>query len=121
MSIKIIGGRAVNVPDDGPNPDQPPPPPRPKFAQDDLAAGLTVQKQRRSPPPEPPLMVPKEWPKPKRPPIKFPTVALLKLDRLTNDREASMRLVRKIALDNPNRDGKWCVEKALWDLRRDRY
>lgn len=121
MSIKIIGGRAVNIPDDDPNPDQPPPPPRPKFVQDDLAAGLAMQPRRRMPPPEPPLMVPKEFPKPKRPPIEFPTRLMYRLDDLTGEREISERLVRKVALNNPARNGQWCVEKALWDLQRDRY
>jgi len=180
VTIKIIAGKAVNIPD-GPNPDQPPPPPRPSFNADELAAGLTVVKklppespteppdwavnqlaphtQTRSEayqllkdcravnpsqswgwvanktlgelwgkrhtkqPPKPPapkvLNVPKALPK--RPPIEYPTRLMYRLDDLTGERAISERLVRKIALNHPERSGTWCVEKALWDLQRDRY
>lgn len=42
------------------------------------------------------------------------------LDRLTRDRRLSERLVERIAFNHPNRDRRWCVEKAIYDLQRDR-
>lgn len=80
------------------------------------------------PPPPPPsihsklnpayiIPLPKE---PARPPLDIPTRGLMKLDSWTGEREVSERLVRAVALANPSRDGQWCVEKALWDIERDR-
>ncbi|MFQ4139624.1 hypothetical protein PGN35_025270 [Nodosilinea sp. PGN35] len=63
-------------------------------------------------------------PKPLEPPrraLEVPTALLTKLDRYTYDRETSNRLVMKVAHDNPGKDGRWCAEKALWDIERDRY
>ncbi len=49
-----------------------------------------------------------------------PTHLLRQLDRLTRDRRVSKRLVEQIALDHPHRSQRWCVEKAIYDLQRDR-
>lgn len=42
------------------------------------------------------------------------------LHRLTHDRRVSERLIERIAFNYPNRSRRWCVEKAIYDLRRDR-
>ncbi|WP_008313662.1 hypothetical protein [Leptolyngbya sp. PCC 6406] len=43
-----------------------------------------------------------------------------RLDRLTRDRRVSERLIERLAFDNPNRSKRWCVEKAIYDIQRDR-
>ncbi|MGB3203270.1 MAG: hypothetical protein WBA99_20355 [Nodosilinea sp.] len=45
----------------------------------------------------------------------------MKLDRYTYDRDISNRLVMNVAKKNPDKDGAWCAEKALWDIERDRH
>ncbi len=42
------------------------------------------------------------------------------LHRLTRDRRVSERLIRQLAAANPRRSRRWCVEKAIYDLQRDR-
>lgn len=42
------------------------------------------------------------------------------LHRLTRDRRVSERLIERIAFNNPGRSRRWCVEKAIYDLQRDR-
>ena len=85
-----------------PNPKQPPPPP--PHVQSKLNPAYVI------PLPKAPV----------RPPLDIPVRGLMKLDRWTGSREKSERLVRGVALANPTRDGHWCVEKALWDIERDR-
>ena len=45
---------------------------------------------------------------------------LQKLHGLTHSEETSMRLVERIAAKNPLRNAHWCVEKAIFDIERDR-
>lgn len=52
--------------------------------------------------------------------VEVPPVLIMKLDRWTGDRDISNRLVRNVEERNPGRDGRWCAEKALWDIERDR-
>lgn len=42
------------------------------------------------------------------------------LIRLSGSRKTAARLVRQIQNENPRKSKQWCVDKALWDLRRDR-
>jgi hypothetical protein len=42
------------------------------------------------------------------------------LDRLTRDRRVSERLIERIEFNHPDRTRRWCVEKAIYDLQRDR-
>jgi len=42
------------------------------------------------------------------------------LDRLTKDRRVSERLIERIEFNNPGRSKRWCVEKAIYDIQRDR-
>jgi hypothetical protein len=42
------------------------------------------------------------------------------LDRLTRDRRVSERLIENIAFNNPGKSKRWCVEKAIYDIQRDR-
>lgn len=50
-----------------------------------------------------------------------PTQLMRKLDRLTRDRRTSERLVQKVAYQYPDRSMRWCVEKAIFDIERDRW
>lgn len=43
-----------------------------------------------------------------------------KLDSLTRDRRVSERLIERIAFNHPRRSKRWCVEKAIYDIQRDR-
>lgn len=43
-----------------------------------------------------------------------------RLDRLTRDRRVSERLIERIEFNHPDRSKRWCVEKAIYDLQRDR-
>ncbi|MGD1859653.1 MAG: hypothetical protein ACFB0E_06755 [Leptolyngbyaceae cyanobacterium] len=49
-----------------------------------------------------------------------PESLMRRLDRLTRDRRVSERLIERIAFNNPGRSKRWCVEKAIYDLQRDR-
>ncbi len=42
------------------------------------------------------------------------------LHRLTRDQRLSERLIARIAFNHPQRSRRWCVEKAIYDLQRDR-
>jgi hypothetical protein len=42
------------------------------------------------------------------------------LHSLTRDRRVSERLIQRIAFNHPNRSRRWCVEKAIYDIQRDR-
>lgn len=46
--------------------------------------------------------------------------AFQKLNSLTHSHEVAMRLVEKIAAKHPMRNAHWCVEKAIFDIERDR-
>lgn len=50
----------------------------------------------------------------------IPPRLMRELDRLTRDRRVSERLIERISFDNPGRSGAWCVEKAIYDIQRDR-
>ena len=43
-----------------------------------------------------------------------------KLHSLTRDRRVSERLIERISFNNPHRSKRWCVEKAIYDIQRDR-
>lgn len=43
-----------------------------------------------------------------------------RLNELTRDPETTSRLIMHVAERNPGRNGDWCVEKAIYDLERDR-
>ena len=45
---------------------------------------------------------------------------IYKLDELTRDRSTSERLVRRVSERNPGRSSQWCIEKAIYDIERDR-
>ncbi len=49
-----------------------------------------------------------------------PSRLMNELHRLTRDRRVSERLVERIAFNNPGRSRRWCVEKAIYDIQRDR-
>lgn len=42
------------------------------------------------------------------------------LHRLTRDRRVSERLISQISLAHPQKSRRWCVEKAIYDIQRDR-
>lgn len=50
----------------------------------------------------------------------MPPRLLRDLDKLTRDRRVSRRLIEQIEFNNPGRSKRWCVEKAIYDLQRDR-
>lgn len=50
----------------------------------------------------------------------IPNHLMRELDRLTRDRRVSERLIERIAFDHPGRSKRWCVEKAIYDIQRDR-
>lgn len=52
------------------------------------------------------------------PPV--PEPLMRRLDRLTRDRRVSERLIERIEFNHPDRSKRWCVEKAIYDLQRDR-
>lgn len=43
-----------------------------------------------------------------------------RLNELTRDRKTSERLVRRVSQMNPGRSPDWCIEKAVYDIERDR-
>ncbi|NJN20408.1 MAG: hypothetical protein HC812_03350 [Leptolyngbya sp. RL_3_1] len=53
-------------------------------------------------------------------PQRVPPRLMNELHRLTRDRGLSERLIERIAFNNPERSRRWCVEKAIYDLQRDR-
>ena len=46
--------------------------------------------------------------------------AVQRLNSLTHSPELSMRMIRHTATKNPNRSEQWCVEKAIYNIERDR-
>lgn len=76
-------------------------------------------------PTHPPL-IPDHFTPPPRPPIerklRKPTQYYPKLERLLRgDREAADRLVQNLLIAYPDKSERWCYEKAIHDLERDRY
>ncbi|MEM6715941.1 MAG: hypothetical protein AAF622_12780 [Cyanobacteria bacterium P01_C01_bin.147] len=49
-----------------------------------------------------------------------PDSLLRRLDRLTKDRRVSERLIERVEFNHPGRSKQWCVEKAIYDIQRDR-
>ena len=49
-----------------------------------------------------------------------PDKLMRRLDRLTKDRRVSERLIEQNAFNHPERSKRWCVEKAIYDIQRDR-
>lgn len=49
-----------------------------------------------------------------------PDNLMRRLDRLTKDRRVSERLIERNAFNHPGRSKRWCVEKAIYDIQRDR-
>lgn len=43
-----------------------------------------------------------------------------RLNELTRSPEASVRLVARISALNPEKDIAWCIDKAVYDIKRDR-
>lgn len=50
----------------------------------------------------------------------IPSHLMRELDRLTRDHRVSLRLIERIEFSNPGRSKRWCVEKAIYDIQRDR-
>jgi hypothetical protein len=50
----------------------------------------------------------------------IPSHLMRELDRLTKDRRVSERLIERIEFNNPGRSKRWCIEKAIYDIQRDR-
>ncbi len=49
-----------------------------------------------------------------------PASLMRRLDRLTKDRRVSERLIERVEFNHPGRSKRWCVEKAIYDIQRDR-
>lgn len=88
------------------------PPAAPPQAPDKPAFPASLESSEWIPDTFSPEMVRKE--------LEIPSLLLLRLDNLTHDSEASKRLVQQVADRNPHQNGKWCAEKAIADLERDR-
>ncbi len=50
----------------------------------------------------------------------FPTRAFHQLHQLTHDAETAERLVKRLSEKHPGRDMLWCIQKAIYDIERDR-
>ncbi len=48
------------------------------------------------------------------------TAAFYRLKELTHNRDVAERLIDQVQVCNPRRDRRWCTEKAIWDIERDR-
>jgi hypothetical protein len=57
---------------------------------------------------------------PYRPSQTIPPHLMQELDRLTKDRRVSKRLIERIEFNHPGRSKRWCIEKAIYDIQRDR-
>lgn len=95
-------------------------------ASPSASPSASSQANPNQPPPPSIMPLPKTSTRPRpielpRMTLDVPTALLLRLDRYTYDREISNRLVLKVAHNNPGKNGRWCAEKALWDIERDRY
>jgi hypothetical protein len=62
---------------------------------------------------------PKARPTP-QPKQDFSARAFYRLDTLTHNSETSQRLVERLQQRHPEKSLKWCVEKAICDIERDR-
>lgn len=49
-----------------------------------------------------------------------PSHLMRKLDHLTRDPRVSERLIERIEFNNPGKSKRWCAEKAIYDIQRDR-
>ena len=49
-----------------------------------------------------------------------PAHLMKRLDRLTKDRRVSERLIERVEFNHPGRPKQWCIEKAIYDIQRDR-
>lgn len=58
--------------------------------------------------------------KPKQIKKDFPAKEFYRLDELTHNADTSRRLVEHVQQRHPDRSLKWCVEKAIYDIERDR-
>lgn len=52
--------------------------------------------------------------------VAVPGNLMRRLDRLTKDRRVSERLIERVEFNHPGRSKRWCVEKAIYDIQRDR-
>ena len=59
------------------------------------------------------------WLKSKPPPFSS-GVSFPRLDELTHSAETSRRLVKHMQQMHPDKSLQWCVEKAIYDIERDR-
>jgi hypothetical protein len=50
----------------------------------------------------------------------LPTALVLRLDELTHNADTSQRLIAHMRQLHPDRSLKWCAEKAIYDIERDR-
>ncbi len=50
----------------------------------------------------------------------FPAAAFHRLYQLTHNVEIAERLVQNLTEKHPNRDLLWCIQKAIYDIERDR-
>lgn len=50
----------------------------------------------------------------------YPKDAFYRLNELTRNAAVAERLVAKVKEKNPTRDYRWCIEKAIYDIERDR-
>jgi hypothetical protein len=53
-------------------------------------------------------------------PDTVPPRLMNQLHSLTRDRRVSERLIERISFNHPHRSKRWCVEKAIYDIQRDR-
>lgn len=49
-----------------------------------------------------------------------PRYLISRLDRLTRDRRVSERLIERVEFNHPGKSRRWCIEKAIYDIERDR-
>jgi hypothetical protein len=54
-------------------------------------------------------------------PDTVPPRLMNQLHSLTRDRRVSERLIERISFNHPHRSKRWCVEKAIYDIQRDRH
>ena len=50
----------------------------------------------------------------------YPTDAFYRLNELTHNTAIAERLIVQVREKNPTQDYRWCIEKAIYDLERDR-
>jgi hypothetical protein len=57
----------------------------------------------------------------RRRPSASPQLASRLLNLVNGDTPTARRLIRKVNHSNPGRSVDWCLEKAIYDLERDRH